>query len=562
MKRLGPALLCAVLLSSCATPQAPSGGPPDTTPPEIAESTPIPGAVNVTGQTIRITFSEYVQEASLGRALSITPAPTTAPEVSWSGRSVEIRLPEALRPNTTYVVTLDTELRDIRGVALNSPIMLAFSSGATINAGKLTGRVVLPMAGDPAAGVDVFAYALTDSAAPDPLPERPDYRTQTDQSGAFAFDYMTEQYYFVVALRDQNRNLNPDPQEDFAPPPVPALFADTVSVVRDLPWVLTKIDTTRPSPLRIQSLAASRHAVRMSEPVRFISRDPSAWQLRDSTTGAAVDIRDLYIRQDDRREVLMQTPPLAPKTFTVQAASLADTSENAVLGETVSFTPSTAEDTVQHRFLGFLPANELGPTYELPRGVDPGLHFNAPVDEILLSTAVAVTDSNGAPLAFSAVTDDGTRYRLLPDSTLETGGRIEVRVDGAVLAGPDSVHTAVFQRITLSETGEVRGVVMSAIHPVIVQIFPVDVDVAVPRYDAIADSAGVFLFRGLPAGAYRLRAFGEHDEDGTWSGGMLQPYLAPEPIAWLTEPTRVRARWETSLPDTLRIRAPDRSFTP
>ncbi len=563
MTRLGPALLCAtlvvscaMLLASCATPQMPSGGPTDSTPPEIVESIPAPDSVNVSGRTIRITFSEYVDEASFSRALEITPDSPGSPEISWSGRTVEVRLPEALRPNTTYVVTLDTELRDIRSVALPSPITFAFSSGPTISAGTLSGRVLLPQAGDPATGVDVFAYALPDSAAPDSLPGRPDYRTQTDQSGEFAFDFLTEQFYYVVALRDENRNRQPDPEEEYAAPPSPAVFADTVSVSFDVPWVMTRTDSTPPDLLRVQSLASSRHALRLSEPVRFVDRNPAEWELRDSTTGEAVGILDLYLQQDDPQQVFMLTPPLDRTTFTLRPAALEDTSGNRVGDQPVTFTPSAAEDTLQHRFQGFLPDDAAGPEYTLPRGVEPGVRFNAPIDPDVLSRAVSVVDSTGAALAFSAVTKDGSSYRLVPEPALEEGGRIEVHVDGAALAGPDSVTSAVYRRLPSSETGEVRGVATSDARPVVIQIMPVEVESAVPRYEVRADATGVFLFRDLPAGTYRLRAFGDRNEDGAWSGGMLEPYLTPEPIDWLTDPSRVRARWETSLPDTLRIREP------
>jgi hypothetical protein len=562
MNRFAPALVCAAVLAACATPQMPSGGPPDTTPPEIIESTPAPGSVNVSEPTVRITFSEYVDESSFGRALSISPAPVSPPEISWGRRSVEIRLGEALGANTTYVVTLDTELRDIRGAALTAPIMFAFSSGPTVSAGTLAGRVVLPDSASPAAAADVFAYTLLDSTAPDSLPDRPAYRTQTDASGAFAFDYLTEQYYFVAALQDQNRNLYPDAEEAFAPPPVPALFADSVAAPLEQPWVLTRVDTTHPFPVAVQSLSASRHALRLSEPVRFVERDPSAWQLSDSTSGAAVDVLDLYIRQEDERLVIVETPALEPEPHILRSTALVDTAGNPVLEQTVTFRPSTAEDTLQHRFLSFLPADLPGPDYTLARGVEPGLRFNAPIDEAALGSAVAVLDSMGTPLSYAAVTGDGTNYRLMPELWPGASNPIQVHVDDSAFAGSDSVHRATYERIPASETGELAGIVARSGGAVFVQAAPVDAAVAVPSFEAAADSTGAFQFDGLPAGTYRIRAFVDEDGDGAWSGGLLQPYVRPEPIAWLPEPVRVRARWETSLPDTLQIRASDQPETP
>ena len=96
----------------------------------------------------------------------------------------------------------------------------------------------------------------------------------------------------------------------------------------------------------------------------------------------------------------------------------------------------------------------------------------------------------------------------------------------------------------------------SNVGPVLVDVTPVDVPIPVPNRRVQADSAGLFIVPNLPAGTYRLRAFVDTDEDGRWDGGHLVPYSPPERIIWRDEPTRVRARWETSLPDTLRIPTP------
>ena len=371
-------LWCATLWAACATPLPPGGGPPDDTPPHIVESIPAAGATNVSEASLRIVFSEYINEGSLRRALSIIPEPETPPELDWRGPRVEIRLAGPLRDSTTYVFTLDTGLRDVRGVALTAPLVLAFSTGPTLNAGILAGRVVQGHDGSPAPGVDVLAYAAHDGAPPDSLPARPAYRTQTDSDGVFRFEYMTERHWFVAALEDANYNTRPDPGESFAPPPLPTLLADTSRASLEIPWMLTRIDTMRADSLRVPAADAE-----------------------------------------------------------------------------------TEDDT----------APEPGP---------------------------------------------------------------------------------------LEETGEIQGIVVSGEpHPVVVETWPdtLDVQDAAPPYRATADSAGFFLLPRLPAGTYQLRAWLDRNENDQWDKGTLIPYRSPEPAYFPAEPVRVRARWETTLPDTLRIPA-------
>src|SRR5690606_1842547 len=117
LRRFGSPILrllaFAALAAGCAQPVAPSGGPQDTTPPALEAAEPAADAVNVRAGRLVLTFSEGVDEASVRRAFSISPGWETPPEVIVRGRRVEVRFPDSLRANTTYVVTLDTNLRDL-----------------------------------------------------------------------------------------------------------------------------------------------------------------------------------------------------------------------------------------------------------------------------------------------------------------------------------------------------------------------------------------------------------------------------------------------------------------
>ncbi len=364
------ALWCAALWAACATPLPPTGGPTDSAPPTIVETIPDNGAANVSEASLRLVFSEHIDPRSFQQALSIIPEPDTPPELDWRGPRVDIRLTDPLRDSTTYVFTLDTALRDLRGVALPAPIILAFSTGPALNAGVLAGRVVQGHDGAPASGVDVLAYATSSNAPPDSLPARPAYRTQTDPNGAFRFEYMTERHWFVAALADMNYNTRPDPGESFAPPPVPALRADTARAPFEIPWILSRSDA----------------------------------------------------------------PP-------------------------------------------------------------------APDDD--------AEPEDAAP-------------------------------------------------VPAEETGEIRGIVVSGEpYPIVVETWPdtLDMNAAEPPHRTRADDTGAFLLARLPAGSYRLRAWLDRNENNRRDPGQLIPYRSPEPISFLSEPVRVRARWETTLPDTLRMPA-------
>jgi hypothetical protein len=567
-------LLAATVLAACANPRRPSGGPRDETPPAIASSEPPTGATSVSPEEIRITFSEYVEPSSFAEAFSLTPAlPNGRPEFDWSGRTVTVSLPpEALRDSTTYIATLGTGLRDVRGVSLDAPITLAFATGPKLNKGRLAGRVVGADRGQPRAKVNVFAYAAPDSSRLDSLPSRPAYRTQAGSNGRFTFKYLREQPYFVVALSDRNANQQIDPGEPFAAPPRPLIFADTLKQQRDtLRWIMTRRDERPPVAQRVRVQSRRRFGVSFNEAVLLTSRAPDAWPLTDSLPAASETVRQVYMRsQAPRRVFLTTTDTMRSRPHWIAPGGAADSSGQPARPDTLRFDPSGAPpDTAQLRFGGFLPERRTGGRGPLVLGPRQHirLRFNLPPPDSLPSfvtiTASAGTDTTradtartsatGRPRSFFAQTSNGTVYRLRPDPPLSPDSALTVRV--TLPSRPDTTYRRRYKRLSEREVGGVLGTVRapdtSRGAPVVGLTPGRETKYAKPRVSSV-EAGKQFALRELPAGSYRVRIFWDQDEDGAWDGGQLIPYTPPEPIRWLAEPVDVRARWDTEL-DTLRL---------
>lgn len=583
-------LLVAMGWAACANPVPPSGGPRDEEPPSVVASDPARDAVNVPRDTeVRIEFSEYVERSSFVQALSVTPEFDGPLDFDWDGRAVTVEFPEALRENTTYILTLDNNLRDVRGgVSLDEPIRLAFATGPRLNRGQLQGRVIEAAEGQPVSDVDVYAYAAPDSVAPDSLPEQPTYRTQTNESGTFTFEYLREQPYYVIALQDNNRNRQPDPTEGYAAPPQATLVADSTRAIEgDTPWLFATPDTSAPDVQRARARSAARVEVQFDESVRLATRDPAAWVVADSVSGRRVTPRQVFRQASTPASVYVVTPSLQERVhrLIVPAGGVVDSVGNPVRADTVRFTPAARSDTVQTRFRTFTPANRTADTtdtYVLLPDEAPGVRFNQPitldpnVEAIAaLRRIVSVQDTAGQRRTFTATTRDGTTYRLVPDPDFRPGETVQVRVNARALGTGDSVLTRDFRRISDRELGGAEGVALladtlgsalSAATPsgaaadttstaptLVVEIIPVQAAVPIERRTATADTVGTFLFEGLPDGSYRFRAFLDRNGNGTWDAGSLIPYQAPEPIAWSLTPLETRPRWTNVLDDTLRV---------
>ncbi|PSQ78899.1 MAG: hypothetical protein BRD35_00215 [Bacteroidetes bacterium QH_7_62_13] len=618
--RIGGLLLLlggvVIALEGCANPVAPSGGPRDETPPSVVETRPVQDTVNVPTdtRTVTIRFSEYVERSSLPQALSVTPTFDEQIRFDWNDQAVDLELPASLRDSTTYLFTLDTNLSDARGVSLDQPITIAFSTGPRINRGRIVGRVVEPRNAEPQPGVDVFAYALPDSTAtpPTPLPARPAYRTQTGEDGSFTFEYLREQRYYVVALRDNNRNRKPDPTESFAVPPRPALSAKKDRAEVPVPWLLTKIDTLAPRYQRAQPLSRQRLRLSFDEPVRLAGRRPEAWSLRDSVADATVAVQSVYKSSSRADAVILRTAPMEARRHVLPLSSnlVTDTLGQALVPDTAHFRAASRPDTTRTRFRTFVPEDVSADTvgsYPLLPGQQPGVRLNRPPDSTTLRRALALTDTTGRPRSYTVAASNGRTYRVRPDDSLAAGAFVELRVNGGVLAGPDTTYERRFRRVKGRRLGGLEGRVVLAdtvrtrktreegpsetsvadsarreaapdtsgrappdtgraaggavavrdsarrSAPIVVELISTKSTIPLDRRTRTVPPGSTFVFRNLPEGAFRFRAFLDRNENGRWDGGRVAPHVPVEPLTWSDEAVDSRPRWTNVLPAPLRI---------
>ena len=579
-------LLGLVLLAGCANPVPPSGGPRDTTPPSIRQTTPAAGSVNVPTDTrrLRLAFTEYVNRSSLVQALSLTPAFERRLEFDWDGRAVDVELPDTLRDNTTYIVTIDTDMSDARGVSLNEPLTVAFSTGPRINQGQIKGRIVTPPQGAPAPRIDVYAYPLPDTAAaPRLLPDRPAYRTQTGEDGTFSFDHMREQNYFVVGVQDANRNRRPDPQEATAAPPRLALPADSAASDVPVPWLLAQVDTVGPSPQQIRASSNQRLILPFNEPVR-LHRATDRWVVRDSVSGARVPVDAVYRAPTTRSEIVLRTGTMQPRRHRVQlpAATVTDTLGTPAAPDTLGVLPSDTPDTLRTRLRAYLPPPSTADTAGIPLlpGVRPGLRFTQPPDTARLRQAVTAQDTLGQARNVALTPETGTIYRLTLDPPLASGEVVTVGLSPGSFAGSDAMTTQRYRRVSNRRLGGLEGQVVldtvtvrgdttqlrppdtsrasrlvrpDSIPPFVVELRPARTPFPMEPRRIEVDADSTFLFESLPDGRFRFRAFLDRNRNGRWDPGRLVPYQPAEPLTWIAQPVESRPRWTNVLPEPLRI---------
>ena len=562
--------LLLILISGCATPIRPSGGPVDSTPPRLLSSVPADGDVRVETEQVILEFSERLDESSASRAVAVAPTLDPPPQIRVRGRRLEIAFPDSLRPQTTYVISLGTELKDEHGVALQRPITMAFATGDVLDRGRIAGRLLNPASNNGTGGFQLFAYrlpaafGLLDSLAispssiealfngpdaryrlPDPRTDAPTYSSEATGDGSFQFDYLREGPYFVVALEDLNRNRQADDGERFAVPvqPVTVAVADSLSQTsaHSLGFFVATQDTTPPQLRRARPISNRRIALSFDEPVRLQSLSASEWSLADSSSGDAAKLVAIYQLPDSPTEILLLADePLSPTTYALSSTNtVTDSSGNATPLFT-HVTPSTSPDTLSVRFEGFLPTSAPSDSVFLLRpDTLPGVRFNQPIDSLAFQQQVIVSGPDGG-LEYALQTDNGVSYSLHLASPPRTF-RVEVRM-------PDSTYTRRYALPAADALGSISGHVEGqGEDAVYIEAYPE----SGPPFAAEADADGTFTVRRLPPGSYRLRLFVDRNGNGRWDGGSLAPYVPPEPLQWLSVPVSARARWEHEIEEAI-----------
>lgn len=197
-----------LLLSRCAQMGELTGGERDTVPPKLAEAMPADKSTGFSSDIIVLTFNEFVQVKDLSNQLIISPKLKTAPEITASGKKINIVLKkEELEPNTTYRFYFGTAIADMNESNSIQNFEYVVSTGNYIDSLKIKGTVTDAVnnkaAGNTLIGLYNYNASYNDSM---PFKDAPDYISRSNESGEFVFGNLPYKKFKAYAIADKNKN--------------------------------------------------------------------------------------------------------------------------------------------------------------------------------------------------------------------------------------------------------------------------------------------------------------------------------------------------------------------
>ncbi len=556
-----------LLLCGCAAIQPPPGGPEDKNPPAMDTTEPPQKALNVSRTPrIRFQFKQNVDRNSFAQAITITPYLPGVVKYNWYGYDeVQVELPDTLRKNTTYVITLTKDLKTLRGGPLKEPYQLLFSTGNEIDTGMITGHILPPIVLGGATdlkNVSVFAYDLSDKNG-DTLHVdrvRPDYITQPSEKGEFNLKAMKIGHrYRFIAIIDEFRNRVYDNGIDGYGMPTSDATLSSQTLGGITMRLMPKNDTSRPQLQDYEVVDAYHIKAKFSKPIDSASVSGNNFIVLDSITATPIPIAAAYREAIDKKggvvTLVLSKALTAHHSYLlrVDTTAIKDVANHTVAPEFASVAVLTTDlrDTFPlPKFGGFSFGDS---TRGLPSDQQFLFGFSDAVDTFAFEKGLQLTDSTKktVPLQFKWI--DGTKVKvraaLLPKAyyklslpipavksaaTTSWGSIKDTTISASFFTGEQTEYGTVSGKIVIADS------ILQSGHLVVRLLSEEGVQAQIRQLPA---GVTAYSFTAVDKGKYRVQAWLTTRADGGYEGGSPEPLRFALPSGDYPDLIDVRPRW-------------------
>jgi hypothetical protein len=560
----------SICIAGCAAIQPPPGGKEDKTPPMIDSASVFPAmhALNVSRSTkFHFEFAHNIDRNSFMSAISVTPYIDGVVKYNWSGYDeVTVSLPDTLRANMTYIVTLSKDLKTFRGAPLNAPYQLIFSTGNQIDTGMISGTVLPPVVSANAPdlkNISIFGYDLS-VINPDTLEVnkvRPDYMTQPSDKGAFDFKAMKPGHrYRLFAVIDEFRNKVYDPGIDSYGMPSSDVTLEGNSLAGVRIRMMPKADTSKPELQDWEMQDVYHLRVRFSKGIDSASVRIENFSFKDSITSSPVSILSAYRENIEHKPgavmLFLSTPVRKSNTYQLVAShDIKDAVGNHLdsLQDRIWVKPSEPRDT-------FAPPKFSGlPYIDSARNVIPEVDnvfsFSDAVDTAAFENGLQLLDSTGHPVTINYKWIDGIRIRAVVSKPLMPHAWYKFIFQNTSVKSPGGIHFGSTKDTTLicrfftdvkTEYGTIKGTVSVADSALAKGHIVIRVASSGNEWTRILQlPAGKrdYMFTDVPRNHYHVQAWLTDRADGEYQGGSPIPLKFAFPSGDYPDDIDVRPKW-------------------
>lgn len=542
------------LASACARQGYPTGGPKDETPPVALGTRPANESRGFNGKEFYIQFDEYVVLKNATENVLVSPPMKEKPEFTTKGKGVLVKLKDTLQANTTYLFQFKEAIADFTEGNLLPSYEYVFSTGEAMDTLMLDGQVVDARNGKAwKESVTVMAYKVesgerrteNDTMA---TTVQPDYVTRCDKEGKFAFHYIPEGRYRLVALEDKNRNLRVDATD-------PVAWDTTLVASHPQARHLPASDSTQDNLPAVNAIKQSNNqaiTLRLSAPE---NRQQRILKSEFAEAGRITIVSQLPMqnpRIEDERAQWQWRLNEKRDTLTAWCFDAKRDSARLVISDT------GLQDTLKLRYTasrkgGRRMAGAKEEKAPLMKALCDGnkayyddlrLAFTNPIVEVADSATAEVMLLKDSTVSRCAVVLDsnGIVARIMAND-IKSGEQYRVRLAGGLFT---DLYGNRSDSLVFTMTPKDYGTLSIDIDnrmgaPLVVEVL--DSKDTVVASQVLARS-GKLRFLHLSSGDYRLRAVVDADSNGRWTPGDYRRQCQPEQSILFEKTLSLREKWE------------------
>jgi uncharacterized protein (DUF2141 family) len=371
-----------------------------------------------------------------------------------------------------------------------------------------------------------------------------------NDQNSFNLNHLPPGNYRLFALGDEDLNKKYTFESDLIGIPAHDVTINSISYeIKQQNLFLFKEDSTAPKITEVDTVSTKEITIQFTEPINF-SESITA-QVADSITNQIYEPIDISftIKEKDQISLFCQDIPPS-KRLNVLLKNIKDNSNNIPADSLylVNITSASQRDTLTPKLIGVKPENEAE-NVSFDSKVE--ISFNVPINTLSFSESFSLINENKKVIKGKINFFDLRNPIFKPDTLLQNDTRftLTVKMDslrdywGRVIV--DSVFSSSFKTRSLSDLGEISGIVTSSDSVENQAIITVENLTDKVKYKKIVKIGKNYVLQYLPAGSYFVTVVLDKNINNIWDKGKTIPWKFAEPFIIKEDTVVVRKRWTT-----------------
>ena len=557
-------LIFELLLSKCANPKAPTGGPKDTIPPNLIETFPPSESLNTNEREITLVFDEWVNAEKITSNLIITPNIEIKYKSITRKNQLVLKFEEAFPDSTTITFNFFDGVTDANEKTPVVNLTYVFSTGDFLDSLKVSGVLNNLLTGTPREKTIVGLFTHTDTL--DIFTMKPTYFTSSNDKGEFEIRNIKSGTYRLVAFDDQNRNLLFEASQEAYGFLSDLIVLDTnvhnlvVPIVQQDASEFKFINTrTLGSNFDIQyskSLASASLSVNMAyrlsddfktlriyQPDDFNINDSLQAIIHSADSIGNEGIDTLFIKFNENKRTAepfnLEIAPSGNKIIPVQDYTLMFNKPVKTFDSALIYYAKDSSLTYPLDSLIDFHWNETKDQLKFTSSFDTTHYFNEQ------KRAIAAADTfNVVTTTIALEPDTASRQRALPLPTMSNSIYLKFP-EGTFISIEKDTLKEVVKTFSFIKQPEVATIILT----ITTEKPSYTVQLINPSYNVLKEFPAnpEIRIENLQPGKYGIRILIDDNQDGKWSIGNILKYIEPESVFILDSFTTLRENWENPI---------------